>query len=120
MPARATPEQQARELIDSRLAQAGWAVQTREEMNLAVGRGVAIREFPMASGPTDYLLFVDGRPVGALEAKKAGYPLASVEFQVERYAEGLPPELDAPVRPLPFQYMSTGVETVPDACRCSS
>ena len=103
MAGRGTPEQQARELIDAALVQAGWVVQNREDMNLGAGPGVAVREFPIASGPAVYLLFVDGRPVGALEAKKVGYPLAGVEFQVEGYAEGLPPELDAPIRPLPFQ-----------------
>jgi len=65
-----TPEQRAREQIDAALAQAGWAVQDREDLNLGAARGVAVREFPMASGPADYLLFVDARPVGALEAKE--------------------------------------------------
>ena len=109
-----TSEQHARRQIDAALAEAGWVVQDREEANLGAGRGVALREFPMAPGhgQADYLLFVDRQPVGALEAKKAGYPLASVEFQVEKYGAGLPAELTAPIRPLPFLYMSTGVETV--------
>ena len=67
----------------------------------------------MASGHgfADYLLFVDGRPVGALEAKKVGHTLTGVEVQARNYAEGLPPELDAPIIPLPFLYLSTGVRT---------
>jgi len=107
------PEQRARRQIDAALAEAGWVVQDRDDANLAAGRGVAIREFRMAQGHgvADYLLYVDARPVGALEAKKPGHPLASVEIQVEKYGQGLPPELDAPIRPLPFLYMSTGVET---------
>ncbi|HYC90465.1 MAG TPA: type I restriction-modification enzyme R subunit C-terminal domain-containing protein [Thermoanaerobaculia bacterium] len=82
-------------------------------MNLAAGRGVAVREFKMASGHgfADYLLFVDGKAVGALEAKPVGYPLINVELQVDKYAHGLPAGLNPPVDPLPFQYISTGVET---------
>ena len=107
----ARPEELARERIDSALSQAGWAVQNRADMNLGAGRGVAIREFPLESGPVDYLLFVDRQAVGVLEAKKVGTPLTGVEGQASRYSEGLPDELDAPVRPLPFLYLSTGSET---------
>ena len=31
---------------------------------------VAVREFPTSTGPVDYALFVDGMPVGVVEAKK--------------------------------------------------
>jgi hypothetical protein len=41
------PEQRARQQIDAALAAAGWAVQNRDEVNLAASRGVAIREFVM-------------------------------------------------------------------------
>jgi len=45
-----TPEARARRKIDQLLIDAGWFVQSREDVNLAVGRGVAIREFPMKPG----------------------------------------------------------------------
>jgi type I restriction enzyme R subunit len=107
------PEEAARQDIDTALAAAGWVVQDMADLNLSAGQGVAAREFPMAKGHgrADYLLFVDGRAVGALEAKKAGYTLTGVEEQALKYGEGLPPELEAPIRPLPFLYLSTGVET---------
>ncbi len=107
------PEALAREKIDEALEQAGWAVQNRDEVNLSAGRGVAVREFKMKKGHgfADYLLFVDGQAVGALEAKKEGHTLTGVEGQARKYAQGLPDELDAPVRPLPFLMLSTGVET---------
>ena len=56
------PEQVARGEIDELLAEAGWSVQSRDEINLSVGRGVAIREFKLSHefGYADYLLFVDG------------------------------------------------------------
>ncbi len=66
-----TPEQKARQDIDAALEDAGWVVQDRAAMNLAAGPGVAVREFRMASGHgfADYLLFVNGKAVGVLEAK---------------------------------------------------
>lgn len=108
-----TPEQNARQQIDSALEPAGWIVQDRAAMNLAAGLGVAVREFPMAAGHgyADYLLFVNGKAVGVLEAKPAGYALTNVELQADKYATGLPAGLNPPVNPLPFVYMSTGVET---------
>ena len=108
-----TPEQQARQQIDTALADAGWVVQDRDEMNLAAGLGVAVREFRMAPGHgfADYMLFVDGQAVGVLEAKPVGYTLSSVELQADKYATGLPAGLNPPVNPLPFLYVSTGVDT---------
>src|SRR5436190_10038614 len=113
MPAHDGPERRARLKIDAGLTASGWTVQSRDEINLNAARGVAIREFKMEPGYgyADYLLFVDGRSIGALEAKKEGYPLTGVEPQVKRYSDGLPAELSAPHRPLPFLYLSNGTET---------
>ncbi len=68
------PEQEARQFIDAALEAAGWLVQDRADVNLAAGPGVAVREFKMASGHgfADYLLFVQGKAVGVLEATPAG------------------------------------------------
>jgi len=52
------PEDRARNHIDASLAAAGWVVQSRAQMNLGAGLGVAVREFAMGSGPVDYALFV--------------------------------------------------------------
>ena len=106
-----TPEQLAREKIDSILKAAGWEIQDHADMNLSSAVGVAIREFPLTTGDADYLLFVNGKAAGALEAKKVKHSLKGVELQTGKYAHGLPPLLDAPVVPLPFLYESTGVET---------
>jgi type I restriction enzyme R subunit len=108
-----TPEQQARRAIDEALTVAGWQVQDEEEMNLAAGLGVAVREFPMAPGhgKADCLLFLEGRPVGALEARKAGHTLTGVDLQTKKFSEGLPAYLQGPVEPLSFLPESTGVET---------
>ena len=107
------PEALARESIDAALVAADWVVQDVAELNLHAGRGIAVREFPLASGYgfADYLLYVDGQAVGVIEAKKPGTTLSGVEPQAAQYAEGLPQGLPAPIRPLPFLYQSTGDET---------
>lgn len=108
-----TPEDQAREHIDQALEQAGWRVQDYKGANLHAGRGVVLRNFPLASGHgfADYLLYLDGKAAGVIEAKKEGFPLVGVEVQAEKYSKGLPTDLPAHIRPLPFLYQSTGVET---------
>jgi len=105
-------ERQAREEIDRLLTAAGWNVCDMGQQNLVAHRGVAIREFPLPGhGFADYLLYVDGKAAGVVEAKKVGATLIGVETQSAKYTEGLPENLPAWLRPLPFAYESTGVET---------
>ncbi len=108
------PEEQARQTIDAALAAAGWHVQDVDKANLDTGPGVAVREFSLGGGHgyADYLLYVGGKAAGVIEAKQAGTPLVGVEIQAEKYATGLPKALPAWRRPLPFLYLSTGVETL--------
>ena len=108
-----TPEQDARRAIDKMLDLAGWAVQDLHAVNLSACRGVAVREFKLKPdhGTADYLLYVDREAAGVIEAKPAGFTLTGVERQSEKYGDGLPDELPAWRRPLPFLYESTGVET---------
>jgi type I restriction enzyme R subunit len=82
------------------------------QQNLSAYRGVAIREFPLpGQGFADYMLYVDAKAAGIIEAKKIGATLIGVETQSTKYTEGLPTALPAWSRPLPFAYESTGVET---------
>ena len=106
-------EQQARVVIDQLLTAAGWAVQDVKAANVHAARGVALREFELnpGHGTADYLLYVDGKAAGVIEAKKQGATLTGVEVQSARYAQGLPAALPAWRRPLPFLYESTGAET---------
>jgi type I restriction enzyme R subunit len=108
-----TPEEEARERIDANLALAGWVVQDRHAVNLSAAVGVAVNEFPLKTGhgSADYLLFVNGKAVGVVEAKKVGTTLKGVEVQTEKYGTGLPDAVPAACRPLPFLYQSTGIET---------
>jgi type I restriction enzyme, R subunit len=105
-----TPEARARANIDRLLEAIGWIVQDRNSMNLYAGPGIAIREFPLTTGFADYLLFVDRKAVGAVEAKPEGTPLSGVEAQSAKYSSGLPAALKPWRTPLPFLYESTGIE----------
>lgn len=105
-----TPEQQARQHIDTMLASAGWVLQDMKRFNPNEAPGVAVREFQTDQGPADYILFIDGEPAGVIEAKPAGTILSPVEEQSGRYAAA---KLKWSVRTeqLFFVYESTGAET---------
>ena len=108
-----TPEAKARVTIDALLVAAGWHVCNVAQANIHAAVGVAIREFPLNNGFgfADYMLYVNGKACGVIEAKKQGATLTGVELQSSRYAKGLPSTLPAWSRPLPFVWESTGVET---------
>lgn len=104
-----TPEQKAREIIDKKLEQAGWIVQDGKQLNLFAGLGVAVREFPTSTGPVDYALFVEGTPVGIIEAKKddAGEKITAVEGQSNRYVNSTFKWIEGDYR-IRFVYEATG------------
>ena len=88
-----TPEQKASVSIDALLVQAGWHVCGVSDANIHAAVGVAIREFPLNNGFgfADYLLYVNGKACGVIEAKKEGATLSGVEVQSGRYAQGVSP-----------------------------
>ncbi|HNV63992.1 MAG TPA: type I restriction-modification enzyme R subunit C-terminal domain-containing protein [Smithellaceae bacterium] len=106
-----TPEQIARDNIDKQLSECGWIIQGKKQINLQAGHGVAVKEYQTASGPADYVLFVDGKPVGIIEAKKEeeAVHLTVHEDQSKDYADSKLKHLDND--PLPFVYESTGIVT---------
>jgi type I restriction enzyme R subunit len=106
-----TPEQQARERIDSLLDAAGWVIQDMAAFNRNAAEGVAVREFSTKTGPCDYLLFVGGKACGVIEAKKAGITLSGVAEQAARYMGQLPNHVACWGDTLRFDYESTGEET---------
>ena len=82
-------------------------------MNLGASLGVAVREYPLPSGPCDYLLFVDRKACGVIEAKPEGMTLTGVAEQAAEYMDGLPSHLRRTgPGPLPFDYETTGTETL--------
>jgi len=86
-------------------------VQDLRELNLGASLGVAVREFPLKTGSADYLLFVDRKAVGAVEAKPQGTTLSGVADQSAKYLAGVPADIPHVAEPLPFAYESTGIET---------
>lgn len=106
-----TPEQLARKTIDELLSAAGWSLQDRDEFDRNASLGVAVREFQLPSGSCDYLLFIDGKAAGVIEAKKTGVTLSGVADQSDKYMAALPDHLARWSDILIYDYESTGDET---------
>ena len=107
-----TPEQRARDLIDKLLKSAGWTVTDKDKLNWNASLGIAVREYPTDVGPADYVLFVDRKPVGVIEAKREeeAHRLTVVEEQSGGYA-GSKLKWISQKDNLPFVYESTGEVT---------
>ena len=103
------PEDRERRQIDAQLEAAGWVVQSREQLNVRAGLGVALRDRPGMPDP-DYLLFVDGKACGTFEAKKAGWTLTGVETQSSGYDAAVPDGTPTWGLPLRFAYEGTSHE----------
>lgn len=83
-----TEEDQARLIIDQLLSNAGWSLCDAASANIHAARGVAVREFPLPGhGFADYLIYLDGKAAGIIEAKRAGVTLTGAETQSSK---GLP------------------------------
>jgi len=66
-----------------------WAiVKYRPDLDTASLPCHAVEEYPTQSGPADYALFVKGRLLGIIEAKKVKVGPANVLEQAKRYARG--------------------------------
>ena len=91
------PEERARQTIDHMLTAAAWAVQDFNDADIHAALGVVIREFMLDAGQgfANYLLYVDIKASGVIEAKKLGATHTGVELQSARYAQGLPAATDA-------------------------
>jgi type I restriction enzyme R subunit len=109
----ALTEAEVRERVDEMLRLAGWNVQDANAINLFAADGVAVREVATAKGVADYLLYVEKKLVGVIEAKREGKILSPVEAQSARYAESLTAsqQFAAWRIPLPFRYETTAIET---------
>lgn len=107
------PEQKARDQIDAQLRASGWAVQDKNSFDPNEGEGQAVREYTTDSGPADYVLFVDRKAVGVIEAKKEtlGQNITTVEDQTGEYAAAKLKWVQHTGLPLPFLYEATGVIT---------
>ena len=106
------PEQKALDNIDAQLAQAGWVVQSAKKIDLNAGLGIAVREYQTDVGLADYMLFVDKKAAGVIEAKKEdlAHKITEVEEQTGGYAAAKLKWVNNK-EPLPFLYESTGIIT---------
>jgi len=111
-PPNQNPEQIARDHIDKMLSLSGWLVQDKKAIDLSAGLGIAVREYTTDVGPADYVLFVDKKPVGVIEAKPDtwGQKITVVEEQSGNYAAAQLKWVNNK-EPLPFVYESTAVVT---------
>lgn len=80
-----TPEEKARKIIDGKLEQSGWVIQDLAMVNPMASLGVAVREYPTSTGPVDYALFVEGKPVGVVEANH--FIIRKSEITLRMFAE---------------------------------
>lgn len=108
------PEEQARLVIDQKLISAGWTIQDKKRLNLYEGKqgihGIAIREMDTSTGPVDYMLFIEGKACGVIEAKKDGVSLGGVAGQSERYSLSKSAFTQRWMDELPFTYEATSEE----------
>lgn len=105
-----TPEQIAREKIDRMMAEAGWAVVDRDHYSPEIS-AVAVEEGIMEGNhEADYLLFINGKAFGVLEAKREEVDVTSsvVCEQAEFYTKSVPSWCPAWYEPLPLAYVSNG------------
>jgi type I restriction enzyme R subunit len=113
-------EADTRKLIDEQLRGVGWTVDsgvltyargTRPEKS----KNLAIAEWPTASGPADYVLFVGLVPVAAVEAKRKNIDVSGALQQAKRYSRTFKSDegLVSPGGPwrefqIPFVFSSNG------------
>lgn len=104
------PEEKARIKIDQWFYDAGWEVVNRDQYT-PTSTAVAIREGLLKGNlEADYFLFINGKAVGVLEAKREEVDVSSgiVSDQVVTYAKNIPQYYQAYQRPLPLLYKSNG------------
>lgn len=85
-------------------------MQSRDQMNLGAGIGVAVREFATGIGPVDYVLFVDRTLCGVLEAKPDGTTLSGFSDKAERYIGNVPDHLVRHEGQVRFEYVASSTE----------
>ncbi len=106
-------EVQTRKEIDKNLKACGWVIQDKSRINLYESLGVAVREMDTDTGPADYMLFIDGKACGIIEAKREGTDLGGVAEQSGRYAASNTKHIErwaADDQALPFLYEATNHE----------
>jgi type I restriction enzyme R subunit len=107
---RCSHEDHLRTQIEAALAAAGWIVQPHAEVDPGAGLGVAVREFPIASGPVDYALFVGSDLCGVIAAKPAGAAPSGFADEAGRDIADGPGHLVRPEGQTRFAYIASSSE----------
>lgn len=105
-----TPEEKARQNIDRLFSDAGWSVVDRLHYNPRLS-AAAIKEGLLCGNlEADYLLFIEGKAVGVLEAKREDTDVLSLAVikQAENYTYKVPDWYQTWAKPLPLIYLSNG------------
>ena len=105
-----TPEDKARKVIDKLFRNAGWQVLDRDHYAPNIS-AVALEEGLLNGNlEADYLLFLNGKAVGVLEAKKETVDVSAdwVKAQAENYVKKVPATYQTIAKPLPLLYLSNG------------
>ena len=108
-----TPEEKARIKIDQMFEDAGWQVVDRMDYTPTI-TAAAIREGLLKGNhETDYFLFVNGKAIGVLEAKRAEVDVTNSKVceQTAMYVRAVPSCYQTWRKPLPFGYQSNGETT---------
>ena len=105
------PEEKARKKIDLMLKKAGWSIVPREEYSPGISAAAIEEGILKGNLEADYLLFLEGKAIGVLEAKKESVSLDDiVANQAENYTHKLLPMYQYWENPLPLIYLSNGKE----------
>ncbi len=106
-----SPEEKARVEIDRKLQDAGWEVVDRKHYS-PTKSAVAVTEGILKGHlEADYLLFIEGKAIGVIEAKRADISLSEIVIQqAENYTHKLLKWYQYWRKPLPFVYISNGKE----------
>ena len=103
------PEQKAREKIDKWLEEVGWTVVSREEYTDAINAQAVKENLMIGNLEADYMLFLNGKAIAVLEAKRAENQLGDdVKAQAENYTRILPSTNQYWFNPIPFVFISNG------------
>lgn len=114
-----TPEQKARKVIDQLFLNSGWEVVDRDSYS-PITSAAAIEEGLLNHNlEADYLLFINGKAVGVLEAKKEDYNIDcdAVKAQAENYVRNVPTCYNKYSDTLPLIFISNGKRILFKDCR---
>ncbi len=103
------PEELARQKIDEMLRRAGWEIVKRDEYSERYNACAIEEALMVGNKEADYLLVLDGKAIGVLEAKRKESSLGNnVSDQVATYSAKVPNWTQTWMKPLPFLFKSNG------------